>query len=912
MKSFLTHLCLILVFLALPLSLSASLLTEPSTPSLEQPPSVFLGIVIKNNDQTIPLFLASIRKLDYDKKQMTLQINLLNTSEAVKECIKTWVQANAGEFQEITLVDNTAITEKRMSEAEHNRFIAGVKDEYLIKTKMRNQNYCMIVNSDVFLEPKTLKILMEKKKPVVVPLLRPVGESASPFRNFFAAATDTGYFKDHPEYYPIANREKIGTFNVACAHMAYLIHAKFIDRLSFSDGFEHWEFISFSNNARKNKIKQFICNEQEFGFFLHFDKPLTLEEEKSFALAGVDFEMTPDLLQAIMRPYTDQDINLKAFVADFDFDKYTLFRIQNKELYYIEDDNDPIKNATLKRGMAGSSPLHDRFKKYVKPDTVAVEIGSEGGAHTLNLSKLVGDKGSVHVYEPQAKLFCEAAINRHLNQCENVVLHHPGTNASSKPQLVILDQEHLTHVSLIKIDSEGDERQIILGGLQTIKRNRPVLIVKLPDPSEKAEIINEMEGLGYFSVYLDGKDYLFLPVDLLKMHASDEVQKSHTQNSPSLAKPQKLKHKPISVAWEGSFIDCGSLSNVNRCLTGPLSKNPNIKLACVGPNTLTPKLAEIPELLDMSTRLQPVAPADTEITIRHAWPPNWKAPTQGKWVIIQPWEFGSLPEEWVIAIKNVDEVWAPSHYVKREYVESGVPAEKVHIVPNGIDPEKFDPHAKPYPLATKKKFKFLFLGGTLWRKGGDLLVSTYLRTFKPEDDVCLVIKDFGSKGCYAGQTHEKEIKAAQANPENPEIVYMDHEMSVDDIAGLYSACDCLVYPYRGEGFALPVLEAMASGLPVIVTAGGPTDDFVTHACGWFIPSTEKKYPPAVGEMTLVGDSWLLEPDTDMLSAQLKWIVNHPAEVKAKGAAASLHARQNWTWQQAAAIAADRLDALSQK
>lgn len=894
MKTFLQDLRLILFALVLPLSLFA----EPAG----QPPSVFVGIVIKNNDQTIPLFLRSIQKLDYDKKQITLQINLLNTSEAVKESVKTWVQANTEQYKEIALVDNTAIAKRKIGEAESNRFIAGIKDEYLIKTKMRDHHYCMIVNSDVFLEPKTLKILMQKKKPIVVPLLRPVGESASLFRNFFAAATDTGYFKDHADYYPIANREKLGTFNVACAHMAYLINAKFIDKLSFSDGFEHWEFISFSNNARKNHVKQFVCNEHEFGFFLHFDKALTLEEEKSFTLAGADFEMTPALLQAMMDPYTDRDASLKAYVDDFDFNNYTLFRVQNKELYYIENDIDPIKNATLKRGIGGNSPLQERFNKYVKPGTVVVEIGSSGGIHAMDFSTLVGQEGTVHLFEPEVKLFCEAAINMHLNQCKNVILHR--SKAS-------LDESGLNDVSLVKIDNAGFEREAIWRGLQTIKRDRPVLIVKLSDTPGRAECIEEIERLGYFSVNIDGIASLFLPEHLLNMDAANEGN-SPSQNRSHLVRTKNLINKPVSVAWEGTFVDCGSLSNVNRCLTNPLSKNPNINLTRVGPNTLTPITAEIPELLEISKHVKPVAPAETEITVRHAWPPNWKAPAQGKWVIIQPWEFGSLPEEWVTGIKNVDEVWAPSHYVKREYVESGVPAEKVYIVPNGIDPEKFDPHANPYPLATKKKFKFLFLGGTIWRKGGDLLVSTYLRTFKPEDDVCLVIKDFGSKGCYAGQTHEKEILAAQANPANPEIVYMDQEMSVDDIAGLYSACDCLVYPYRGEGFALPVLEAMASGLPVIVTKGGPTDDFVTHECGWFIPSTEKKYPPNVGAMKLVGDSWLLEPDTDILSAQLKWIVSHPAEVKAKGIAASRHAKQNWTWQQGAAIAAERLEALSQK
>ena len=49
------------------------------------------------------------------------------------------------------------------------------------------------------------------------------------------------------------------------------------------------------------------------------------------------------------------------------------------------------------------------------------------------------------------------------------------------------------------------------------------------------------------------------------------------------------------------------------------------------------------------------------------------------------------------------------------------------------------------------------------------------------------------------------------------VEYIDRILSETEMAGLYAACDCLVHPFRGEGFALPIVEAMACGLPVIVT-----------------------------------------------------------------------------------------------
>ena len=102
-----------------------------------------------------------------------------------------------------------------------------------------------------------------------------------------------------------------------------------------------------------------------------------------------------------------------------------------------------------------------------------------------------------------------------------------------------------------------------------------------------------------------------------------------------------------------------------------------------------------------------------------------------------------------------------------------------------------------------------------------------------------MIKDFGGQSVYAGPTFEAKIRAAQSQPGAPEIIYLNEELPPDALPGLYAACDCLVLPYRGEGFGLPVLEAMACGRPVIVTAGGATDDFVRDDFSWRISASRK-------------------------------------------------------------------------
>jgi glycosyltransferase involved in cell wall biosynthesis len=60
------------------------------------------------------------------------------------------------------------------------------------------------------------------------------------------------------------------------------------------------------------------------------------------------------------------------------------------------------------------------------------------------------------------------------------------------------------------------------------------------------------------------------------------------------------------------------------------------------------------------------------------------------------------------------------------------------------------------------------------------------------------------------------------------MTYFDQTIGFAEMARLYQMSDAYVSPYSAEGFNLPVLEGIASGLPVICTEGGPTDDFTTE------------------------------------------------------------------------------------
>ena len=206
--------------------------------------------------------------------------------------------------------------------------------------------------------------------------------------------------------------------------------------------------------------------------------------------------------------------------------------------------------------------------------------------------------------------------------------------------------------------------------------------------------------------------------------------------------------------------------------------------------------------------------------VRHQWPPHFFPPPDGHWVIVQPWEFGSLPRSWVGPMTDlVDEIWAYTSFVRDSYLSSGVPADRVHIIPLGIDPLRFHPGPAPLPLGTRQDFKFLRRGDDPSK--GDRPPSRCVRDDLPRRRSRLP-GDQGHGGTRSiGGKPPENGSDGSGSSRGPGDRIPRPDLGADELAGLYTACDCLVHPYRGEGFGLPIAEAMSSGLPVIVTGTAP-------------------------------------------------------------------------------------------
>jgi glycosyltransferase involved in cell wall biosynthesis len=209
---------------------------------------------------------------------------------------------------------------------------------------------------------------------------------------------------------------------------------------------------------------------------------------------------------------------------------------------------------------------------------------------------------------------------------------------------------------------------------------------------------------------------------------------------------------------------------------------------------------------------------------RNSYPPYFGPYLKNDLIILhQPWEYFAIPTKWLSFIKNnVFDVWVPSNYVKESFISNGIPSNKIQTIPHGVNYEKFQLDYGLFKLPTKKKFKFLTIGGILHRKGLDLLIEAYLSLFKSADDVTLIIHCI-----YEFYSNDDYIKKALNIKNAPEIIYLKKPLSEIDVIRLFKSVDVYITPYRSEGFGLSIIEAMAAGLPVIVTKYGPSVDFFT-------------------------------------------------------------------------------------
>lgn len=173
-------------------------------------------------------------------------------------------------------------------------------------------------------------------------------------------------------------------------------------------------------------------------------------------------------------------------------------------------------------------------------------------------------------------------------------------------------------------------------------------------------------------------------------------------------------------------------------------------------------------------------------------------------------------------IQMADGILVGSSYVRESFALQGIDPAKVAVAPYGVDLATFCPAS---PIESRsKQFRAIFVGQLSQRKGISYLLRAYRRFRKPDTELTLVGNASGSPAPF--RPYADMFRHASHQPRS-------------SLAQMYRESDVFVFPTLVEGMPLVVLEAMACGLPVIVTPNGPGDIVRDGIDGFVVPARDE-------------------------------------------------------------------------
>ena len=179
--------------------------------------------------------------------------------------------------------------------------------------------------------------------------------------------------------------------------------------------------------------------------------------------------------------------------------------------------------------------------------------------------------------------------------------------------------------------------------------------------------------------------------------------------------------------------------------------------------------------------------------------------------------FGKLKFEWFRSIfQSAAALVTFSNWAKNSLVQDyGIASDKVTVIPPGVDLSYWYPTVKP--AAKDGVLRLLFVGGDFVRKGGEVLLKAFNSGLSDRCTLDIVTKDEITELAGSSVRVHKGL-----TPNSPQL------------RQLYTEADLFVFPTFGDCTPMVVMEAMASGLPVVATDVGALAEQVENGTNGFL------------------------------------------------------------------------------
>lgn len=226
---------------------------------------VTIAILAKDKEPFLPFFLGCIENQTYPKKNTNLYIRTNNNNDKTAIMLKQWVNRVGHLYAEVYF-DDTDVPEQVQRFAQHEwnyerfKVLGRIRQESVQWAYEHNSHY-FVIDCDNFIIPKTLESILSVNLPIVAPLLL----SNCRYSNYHSGIDVNGYNIDTPTYDYFVNREIRGLIEMPVVHCTYLVRYEYLPEMSYDDNSYRYEYVIFSDVARKKGIPQYLDTREEYG-----------------------------------------------------------------------------------------------------------------------------------------------------------------------------------------------------------------------------------------------------------------------------------------------------------------------------------------------------------------------------------------------------------------------------------------------------------------------------------------------------------------------------------------------------------------------------------------------------------------------------------------------------------------------
>ncbi len=244
------------------------------------------------------------------------------------------------------------------------------------------------------------------------------------------------------------------------------------------------------------------------------------------------------------------------------------------------------------------------------------------------------------------------------------------------------------------------------------------------------------------------------------------------------------------------------------------------------------------------------------------------------------------PKEWTVCMNKCKRIIVPCKQNKEAFQIQGCTV-PIHVVPLGINPDKWEYCERKH----NGDFIFLMAAGITMRKNPLAAVEAFIAAFDGIYDVRLILKTRGMEASPGFRDWQKYL------PLDNRVQVICEESTPAQMLNWMHVADAFVFPSHSEGFGLTPLQAMCTGLPVIVSDNSGMSEYCDDRYNYPVECYEVKvphvsqggFPPDWGD---VGNWW--NPSFESLVERYREVYNNHNKAKIKGKKAAKWVRDNWT------------------